>query len=527
MVFTIGDLSFKEVSGPTSITVLFPKFEIFNRINNFIPPIILLGDEHSNRKSICTPSLDVLSTFSPFWMRLIDSIGTKKFPVQYFIEANFPTNLLSSSYYLHEDLKHWNYEVSNDNIMSYIPIYHPECFDENNVSCITKFTNYQYADLRLGYSVSKISLHDSHKIKRHVLKFVKNIYPLSLQKTKRSYDRKELIYKETTQDYESIVYDTIENALSQHRSFDYKNVAYINGYSILDILQLIYDDPTKLSRIIFNKKSKLVQTNSKLYNIIKSLDIDFCIDLFQKYLVYIISVDKDIRLAKDKILSGIQKYKYHTSLLNNYGSYGTKIKIKNTDYNLLYKIEKYEKAINNIMLYNKCCKNIATTIMMPFNDLFVLFKSWTSCQISIYNAGNDHCLYLREFLKNYYEPIICENSSQNLYKTKYNENANVVRCISFKDIDLNIDHLLIENLFNQMDKVPQEYNTEMKSKFKLNSERINILGRELYIEMLKGIIISPEILKEKCKDINDCTNKLDFSTITINTANEYIDKLKF
>ncbi len=143
MPLIIGSLEFDELSGPTSLRVLKPTIECKDLLDQFCPVFLFLGDNHSSRENICLPSDDnsrkVLPTFTSMWLRLLDSISDENFQIEYFVEGNFPSELLhNSSYYISHELSrkqsflqkdqiNWNYE-SKDIIMSYIPSFHQECF---------------------------------------------------------------------------------------------------------------------------------------------------------------------------------------------------------------------------------------------------------------------------------------------------------------------------------------------------------------------------------------------------------------
>jgi len=95
-----------------SFRLLVPKSDLYLRFEKYVSPLILLGDEHSNNSNICElNNSNTLSTFTVFWMRLIDSLGTKNMKVQYFIESNFPEELIDSSYYINDEFKKWLYDA--------------------------------------------------------------------------------------------------------------------------------------------------------------------------------------------------------------------------------------------------------------------------------------------------------------------------------------------------------------------------------------------------------------------------------
>lgn len=540
MPITIGDLSFNTLSGPVSLSVLVPNFELFSFNDLFIPILVLLGDEHTNRIGICEPNEDNLSIFTPLWLRLIDSWGSENLKIDYFVEGNFPIHLLSSSYYLSDELKNWSYEVSNDNTMSYIPIYHPECFsniDSIKENCITNFTNYHYADLRLGISLSKIKHTDSEPIQTNVLKFIKTIYP-NKWKNKRSHERKQKIYKESTNDYESVIYNTIEAALSINRSTTHDHLAEIGNINILSFIKLVYEDPIFLSKIIFNINNKLINKTSKLFSVLHSVKIEQIntyISYFQQYFIYVIKIDSDLEEIKSTLYEGIEIYNKDVITIKAYNSIKSRNRkiLKKTN-KMMYEEEvinaKYNKLLKRIKKYNIACEKLATTIMIPFNDMFVLFKSWNSNSLlSIYNAGDAHCKYLSSFLQSVqlYTTHTFTHHSDQMYITKYKENvSSFKRCLDFKNKDLNIDSLIIDNIFQQPNFKHKE---EVKNRVELNAKRINILGVELYKEMLSGKIITYDILNSKCKNLeskNDCIKELQFENLTINGPKEYMNKVK-
>jgi len=539
MTITIGQLEFDKISGPVSFSILIPTNDLILTNNHFMPIIILIGDEHTSRKNICIPTLDnVINIFTPLWLRLIDSLGCDNFKVDYFVEANFPLELLKLKHYLSDEIKYWYYTKS-ESVMGYIPSYHNECFLNESNKCITSNINYFYADLRLGHSTSTIKDEDEDFINDKVLKLVDNtIYDKS--SNKRSRQRKKRIYRKATDDYESMLYRTIQFSLSESRSYNKTHIPLINNKTVFDIINLVYINPYECGKILFDIKDNLIIKKSKLYKVIDKNNLEFYLNLFYNYFEYVVKNDEKLKEVQEDILEGIENYKYDTNIIKTeqYIDYSSSRK-SNTKCEDNYNISTYstiksnnecKKLYDRIKKYTKATKEVATTLLIPFNDMYFLFKSWRkniiNC-ISIYNAGDFHCNFLKNFLTDpsinkilkAYNSLYFDKHSEETYNIntddKYKDdyydyvnneqiqNNEIKRCLEFSNVEsINLDSIIIDNIMNQKEYITDKnILTNYKDKLNIIKKRIDLLGEEIYKEMLSGRLISKEEIIDKCSNI--------------------------
>ncbi len=533
MSITIGNLSFKNLSGPTSFRLLVPKSDLYLRFEKYVSPLILLGDEHSNNSNICElNNSNTLSTFTIFWMRLIDSLGTKNMKVQYFIESNFPEELIDSSYYINDEFKKWLYDAPKNNIMSYIPNYHNECFSKINDKCPVKTIDFHYADLRMGIEFANIDISHREEINKKNNKkitelFIDNKKTTQAHVIKHSKIRKEKIYKYSSNDYESILYDSIYSALTLNRSILSSNVAKINGTSIIKILKLLIKNPLKCAKIIFDPTNSMLNQSKLLKSIMifsKSCNntndcATFCLELFYDYFVYIVKHDTELQKYLVHLRIILEDYKIDTERLNKivYHEYIRSTSLVHDRRNIPRTTDEDLEHKAKIKSYEETSSVIANTIMMPFNDLYVLFKTWTLAPICVYNTGDAHCRHLSNFLSKLYDVKIVNTYSNKVLRL-INEQQ-ISRCLKFNN-DINIDQEIFQNFINQYEYLPKKYIEEYKEKFNLIQSRINLLGK-LYTKMLSGELISIKELESQCSDIEKCIKICNLSQLNLANLIEY------
>ena len=111
MVLTLGYLEFQKVSGPTSLRVLTPTQKLKDLVEHYLPVLVLIGDIHDRLQGLCNNVTDsTLAVYTPLWLRLLDSLGCDLLPVDYFVEAFFPVELLRTPYYLQDANKRFLYK---------------------------------------------------------------------------------------------------------------------------------------------------------------------------------------------------------------------------------------------------------------------------------------------------------------------------------------------------------------------------------------------------------------------------------
>ncbi len=469
--------------------------------------------------------------------------------IQYFIESNIPKEMNNSNYYINDELK--AYEAPRNNIMSFIPNYQPECFSEIMFKkCPVEFIDFYHSDLRMGLDFSNIDVTLSQKLQSQKENKISELFVLNKpHKTKftakHSKVRKERIYKYSTDDYESILYNTISSSLSIDRSITTQNIPRINGTSILKILKLLINDPLKCAKIIFDPSNPMI-INSYL---LKSMMLfsntcknphecaKFCLQLFYDYFVFIVKSDNDINF-KD-IKKAIKEYDIDTEILHQIllleqlkesskisdkglNKYASTKYLGETRYELSSDDIKMKRKI---ISYGYMCDNIAKTIMMAFNDMYTLFSSWVKLSpLAIYNAGDSHCRYLSKFLESYYDIKEFTKHSDDTLKwdLPYSHN-NISRCL-----DLNIDDEIFHNFINQYDFILTDkqlkYLDEFKKKYDITTTRIKMLGK-LYNKMLAGEMLSKDELEKKCDNVEECIKKCGLLSINLTIQEEYIFKV--
>jgi hypothetical protein len=539
MVLTIGNLYFEKLSGPISLSILQPTNDLTKIISHFTPILLLVGDIHHTRKTICKDenSVTTLSTFTPFWLRILDSLATTELPVLYFVEGSFPVDLLDSPYYLRDDKKKWLMKLKDKTVMTYALKYHPECFSSNKKikqqGCVTSNINYYFADLRLGISFANINKKDRETIQTRSVELAQKITPrilLTSQKhdnpSDHSRHQRSLIYSESEDTFESVVYSSIESALSENRSFTERKVTHILDTDIRIILELIFKNPKKCSQLIFDASNEEVQTSSLLYKAMIGVSVDKktikkLVKLFQDYFVYICENDQELLMNKFLIFKALKNYDKDTKILKRMFYQNIKIEVDEDELTDDEIVER-RKINKEIESYNQACETIATTIFMAFNEMYYLFSSWSKQQyssMSIYHCGDQHSKYLSDFL-----------ISKGLY-TSVEEvrNKKDNQCLTFKRRDFDIDSIISKNILSSP-KIAYDTKQNYLIKQYINKQRIAVLGDMNYFNMLSGEILSNDEFEQICDDHNltnkKCLELLDMTSISITVPSDFTQKIK-
>jgi hypothetical protein len=539
MVLTIGNMIFDKLSGPTSLSVLQPTIKLNKLLKHFTPILVLLGDIHDTRKNICKDddALEVLSTFTPLFLRILDSFCINELPLLYFVEGSFPLDLLDSPYYLRDDKKKWLIKSNGKTVMTYALKYHPECFSTNEKvkqqGCVTSNIKYYFADLRLGISFANINKIDKDMLQTKSLSTAQKITPRIVLKsssskpsTVHSREQRNMIYANSEDTFESIVYSTIESALSENRSFRERKVAHILDTDIRIILKLVFENPEKCSQLIFDPSNDTVKTTSLLYKAIigvsnDDVTIKKLVQLFQEYFVFICENDEELLICKFKIFKAIKNYDKDTKLLKRLYYQNIKIQIDEDDLSTEQIIER-KKIKKQVEEYNEACEMIATTIFMAFNEMYYLFSSWNKQQyscMSIYHCREQHSKYLSEFLV-----------FKGLYTIDEVRNKKDKQCLVFQKRDLDIDSIVRTHILSSQSLAYETKQNYLVKSFTIK-QRIEILGYMNYLNMLSGEILSNDEFEDICAASNTtpkkCLEMLDMSSISITLPKEFKDKVKY
>jgi hypothetical protein len=275
--------------------------------------------------------------------------------------------------------------------------------------------------------------------------------------------------------------------------------------------------------------------HSKLYDVIQEVSKEnkqiksFCKKLFIDYFCYITRVDNQIKKAELTIIEAIKQYERDTEILEDEYFYKSQAKKIVNPQNKMTKehIDNYKDLVKRIKTYKKHCESIANTILMSFNDLYMLFKSWRYISsdniypcLTIYNAGDSHCDYLRVFLsnqKNLYSASHFSNYSSDVYITN-NTIDQTKRCLDLSDPDeiINMDYMIIENIIMQKEYFSSQVLEDFKKKLNLVQNRINLLNPILYKEMLNGRLFSKEEMQSICEeeDLKSCFEQTSLSSLS-------------
>jgi hypothetical protein len=103
MPLVIGEKQISKISGPIGFSLLKPKKDVFNKLKSEgvrLPIIMMFGDHHFSDKyqcNMCACSTDskecCLPVYSDEFLSLLDSMATKKDPIDFSIEGFFAGNL--------------------------------------------------------------------------------------------------------------------------------------------------------------------------------------------------------------------------------------------------------------------------------------------------------------------------------------------------------------------------------------------------------------------------------------------------
>ena len=91
--FQFGQLFYDQIKGVSSITLCTANEVIQNKLYQFIPTIMLIGDNFKKRLKLYKEKKDInlssLNLYTVRWLNCIDTIGSSQLQVNYFIESKF------------------------------------------------------------------------------------------------------------------------------------------------------------------------------------------------------------------------------------------------------------------------------------------------------------------------------------------------------------------------------------------------------------------------------------------------------
>ena len=276
MPITLGNILINEISGPVSCGFITPTDKIQQLLQIDTSPMLLFGDNHENFEQMCSsksgnivsydcksiktdPNLDINSFFSslncpislslidPLFFRILDSLGSEKGNIDYYVEDWFSPkwlNSLSSVTATNIQINNNNNKDRFSNIMYYLPTQHFECFSNpnnnefnNNESnnnepikrCFTNYIRYHYIDVRntdftLNTLYSTLTPNDISKLEdssneKKIIKEIEMIYTTNQNKYS---------------DYYKQINDSFQDYCNHHKlslKSDYSEFKLINNHT--------------------------------------------------------------------------------------------------------------------------------------------------------------------------------------------------------------------------------------------------------------------------------------------------------
>ena len=519
----INWIDIKYLGGPISFAILTPTSVLPFKNKH---PLILLGDHHGCRKNICDykkiarkhkEKQIIVHTNTPVWFRLLDCYGTVEHPVQYFVESYFEKNLINDPFYQDESNSKWMTSSSFVSFMNYIVKFHPSCFQHDSKHCITTNIKYNFADLRLSVDYLHLTQEHENIIKANSFLQINNdkvhqdsTYMLKklakkIEQRKVSTDTDEsnkIISKlpaiKSFPFYENQLSFYIDLYLTKDRfeldENKYDRLFHFNGRQIIQYsIDLEFN---KLFHLIFNPNSKYLQEHSKLFQVCKQLDFEWCLNIFEKYFVYFMKNNNHTILKyKHLYQHAIHRYQIDSSeilQLNIKQLQRTIGRDHEYNYHQYFDVSKY------LSDYKILSEYLSTIIMCSFNDMFMFFSSLLhSSPLSVYNAGNKHVVNLYKFLiqEKFYSGTILGHQ-----ETEIDDDDDHKHCIKFND------HIDIDNIV---------YPYVDTQKRELIIRRFDGLGSIDFLHVLRGNYLShDQIMKNKnIQDMMEVYGLQDFQAV--------------
>ena len=448
MSLTIGGITINNLSGPSSFGFIRPTEKFYNKLMiDSVPLQLLIGDTHGSLSNICTETTNSISVISNTWYNLIDSLGTKESPIDYYIETFYTPKDLNNSelkeyHTLSYNLQQKGYskeeirEYNKSTAMFYIPNNYIYCFSKNvheehkieknpNI-CPTKNIRYHFVDTRVSNTSPSSELYYEMEIFNSLLKIVNDISLDEYLVSGSKYKSKEilLIAAEDIVKFAEIVYDT------QNPHFISNSLIYKQTINFIKLRQK-YSNPIKYD------------------NIFRSIFIEYYKSLkFPNILRDVLEYPELIK-----------QYDLSTIIDNTFDNSSNNIKTK------------FNTVLRNL-------KSFILVITAPFLDIYYLFRMLKPVEnpskLCVLHAGSYHINRIINFLfeSNYYKIV------DYVHWSKQTNEHN--RCIQFNNI-IDID-IFFPNQINLIRK------------------RIEFFGIEIYIKLINSEKVSENEFKNKITD---------------------------
>ncbi len=278
-------------------------------------------------------------------------------------------------------------------------------------------------------------------------------------------------------------------------------------------------------------------------NIKEDVWVKWCTQLFTHYFAFVVKSDSELQHSKEKVLESIRSYGAISAELKMYADFTgrtfniskhrhTKIVSRYSDKKSFSpsQLKFYEDLRATLRDYREIYDTVATSMLVPFNDMFVLFSSWKTnacAPLTLYHAGEFHCKQLAQFLTDggLYE-----------YATPSVEpSAKVNRCLNMNKQNYDVDAAISETFQAIIHyKKYQEEHKEYTNKQTIVYNRISVLGVKLYKQVLSGRLITHQELLKKISDfeldLEETLDSLELQMLSNNQVfipKEYTNKLRF
>jgi hypothetical protein len=573
MPLLIFPCAINQISGPTNFALLSPTKTLLDLLGcDYMPMMMMLGDVHSSirHNNICDDNaMTTVATFESLWFRLLDSLACKECPIDYSVESFFHPKLLcemktmeQAPFYLDDKRLCKSFKEKAFSPMNYLQERRLPCFSNTSYgqsNCFTQNIRYHFVDIRLTASYQNLSYKDKERI--HIMNH-KMLEGESFQKAFTSatnqingenafakYFRPLIQYlnrndklEDDSSDSSTHYHATLEQYLMhvlQH-VFGFENWSYSDltsnffGIQVLDLANAIVNDPDNFIEMLTTLPQ--FKTSSMLGK-----------QMINKQTNEVVSGLKDIlvqynRYCHTRLFQQNHQYNQFKEIIHIFTKHriafraNYKRKLREDEFPELDSLTERLEELFNFDDFDE----LVTDIMIPFMDMYYLFRSWKqtpSASISIYNAGAAHTATLWSFLKenNYYDSVFATGDkfdNQVVHKIQHNHTLsnefkstlkkNVIvapQCVQVtKDIDLT---QLIQIHLNSNPSLLNAFN----NKVELNKTRYRVLGEDIYIKMLKGHPITNEQLEAiKEQHVKNNTIMPDLQLTSVNIPLEYKQK---
>ena len=499
MVLTIGQVPISFLGGPDYLRIIEPTEQLSTLCKSeapthHFPPLLIIGDD---RKFTCSDvpdclndNITCLSTMSPVWFRLLDTLAFENQQVDYFLEANIYFKYINDTNLLSDDEKSITaFNIANSPL-TYIPNYHPQCFKSKDKDlCMTQNVRYHVCDVRMysdyvNYSpdhaitnllvrYTNMSETEAHGIAKSWFGNPDNALHI-LTKYKIPSTEMDLPYYPY---FESYLHYVMKKCLGLSRT-RYKGGMDFFGQSGISLWQDFFASPSKFIKSLINHPK--FTTHSIIMKQLRqhSFDAKKVKKLFAEFFLYYLSVCQIDDRNKSIVLKGISNY---SGDLNEYHRNKSSLRVSDNKKSIYDKFEEYEEA----------CDDLCINIFMAFTDFYMWVRSTkdsiaNTSVLTVFNAGSNHTTFLSQFMVNkgfYKHHYQGGNENKNCYPTvpvRLHINRPLkyvvqIRCIKFVE-DFSIDEMVYEKYD---DPVVEDHHG-------LISTRLTILGRKRYLQMLRG-----------------------------------------